>query len=63
MRTDARTSDDYKPCVAIYPNEHVRRANVKRICMMTAEQARVALSNQQAAYVAPDVYEAEFLKS
>ena len=61
--TPQPTSDDYLPCVAMYPNGQVRRANVKHIRMMTAEQARVALSNQKAAYVSPDVYAAEFVKS
>ncbi len=37
------TSDDYLPCVAMYPNGQVRRANVKQIRMMTAEEARAAL--------------------
>ena len=63
MRTDTHTSDEYVPCVAMYPNGQVRRANVKHIRMMTAEQARVALSDQKATYVSPDVYAAEFVKS
>lgn len=61
--TPRPVSDDYKPCVAIYPTGQVRRANVKYIRMMTAEQAHAALRGQKTAYVPPDVYEAEFEKS
>jgi len=63
MRTDARTSDDYKPCVAILPGGVVRRGNVKCVSLMTAEQVRAAIAANQAAFMSPDVYAAEFVNS
>lgn len=47
------TSDDYRPCVAIYPRiSKVRQANVRYARLMTVDQALTALHEDHAAYVA-----------
>lgn len=63
MRTNTRTSDDYRPCVAILPGGVVRRCNVKHVSLMTAEQARTAIAANKAAFMPPDVYDAEFVNT
>ncbi len=48
-------SDDFRPCVCVYPGGQVRKANVKYVRMMTAEQAQAALQADHAAYVPPEL--------
>lgn len=49
----ARTSDDYKPCVALWPTGERRKANVYYIRLMDVETATDALRNGRIAFVAP----------
>ncbi len=49
------TSDDFRPCICVYPGGQVRRASVKYIHMMTKEQAQNALQADRAAYVPPEL--------
>ena len=44
--TPAKTSDDYAPCVAVWPGGKTQRANVKRIRLDTVEQARRKLDER-----------------
>lgn len=50
----ARTSDDYSPCVALWPSGEQRRANVYYIRLMDVETAVDALKGGKIAFVAPD---------
>jgi len=52
--TPTRTSDDYKPCVAIWPNSQQRRCNVLNIRLDTVDSARAKLAAGQVAWVAPE---------
>jgi uncharacterized protein YecT (DUF1311 family) len=54
MTTTGKTSDDYKPCVAIWPNGQQRRTNVAYIRLDTVDSARQKLADNQVAWVAPD---------
>ena len=55
-----RTSKDYTAAVKICPDGKVFKANCKRTSIMDAQTARAALSGGRVAFVAPDVYDAEF---
>lgn len=50
----ARTSDDYRPCVALWPNGEQRRANVLYIRLMDVQTATEALKDGRIAFVAPE---------
>lgn len=54
----AKTSDDYKPCVVVYPGGTIRRTNVLHIRMDTLEMAREKLRRDLAAWVSYEDYEA-----
>lgn len=49
----ARTSDDYRPRVALWPNGDRRKANVLYIRLMPVDQAVAALLDGRIAFVAP----------
>lgn len=49
----ARTSDDYQPCVAMWPTGERRKANVYYIRLMDVETAVTALRGGRIAFVAP----------
>ena len=50
----ARTSDDYRPCVALWPGGERRKASVYYIRLMDVETAVDALRGGRIAFVAPD---------
>lgn len=56
------TSDDYRPCVAIYPDGKVRRSAVRHIRLVTVEQALADLAQDHATYVAPGDAEAVLIQ-
>ena len=53
----AKTSDDYKPCVVVYPGGQIRKANVLHVRMDTLDKAREKLSKDLAAWVSYEDYE------
>lgn len=54
----AKTSDDYKPCVVMYPDGNIRRANVLHVRMDSLDVAREKLRKDLAAWVSYEDYEA-----
>ena len=46
-----RTSDDYAPCVLVWPNGKTRRCSVLAVRMDSAETARAKLAAGKAAWV------------
>lgn len=50
----ARTSDSYKPCIALWPNGDQRKANVYYIRLMDVSTATEALRSGRIAFVAPE---------
>lgn len=51
----AKTSDDYRPCVVMFPQGGIRRANVLHVRMDDVEAARRKLRSDLAAWVSyPD---------
>lgn len=58
MSEQGRTSDDYKPCVAVWPNGQQRRCNVLTIRLMSVENARRELAAGHVVWVAPEDVEA-----
>ena len=52
-----KTSDDYSPCVVVYPHGHIRKANVLNGHFDTAEEALAKLRNDRAAWVTYADYE------
>jgi hypothetical protein len=53
----AKTSDDYRPCVVVYPNGGIRKANVLHVRMDSLEDAKRKLKEDKAAWVSYDDYE------
>ena len=53
----AKTSDDYKPCVVVYPGGQIRRANVLHVRIDSFEDAKRKLREGKAAWVSYDDYE------
>ena len=53
----AKTSDDYKPCVVVYPGGQIRRANVLHVRIDSFEDAKRKLREDKAAWVSYDDYE------
>ena len=53
----AKTSDDYKPCVVVYPDGKIRKANVLHIRIDSFEQGRRKLLEDKAAWLSYDDYE------
>ena len=52
--TPTKTSDDYKPCVAVWPNGQQRRCNVLTIRLMSVDDARHELAAGHVVWVAPE---------
>lgn len=52
-----RDSDHYRPCVAIFPNGQTRRTNIQHIRMDTVTTAVAKLTDDRAAWVAPEEFE------
>ncbi len=50
----ARTSDDYQPCVAMWPDGQERKASVYYIRLMEQDNAVDALKLGRIAFVSPD---------
>ena len=46
-----KTSDDYTPCVAVWPSGKTQRANVRRIRLDSVESARAKLGDGLVAWV------------
>lgn len=55
--TSAKTSDDYRPCVVIYPDGKTRKANVLHVRMDSKERALQQLQSNKAAWVSYDDYD------
>jgi hypothetical protein len=53
----AKTSDDYKPCVVVYPDGKIRKANVLHIRIDSFEQGRRKLLEDKAAWLSYEDYE------
>ena len=53
----AKTSDDYKPCVVVYPGGQIRKANVLHVRIDSFEDAKRKLREDKAAWVSYDDYE------
>ncbi len=53
----AKTSDDYRPCVVVYPGGAIRKANVLHVRMDTLEAAREKLRKDLAVWVSYEDYE------
>ena len=53
----AKTSDDYKPCVVVYPDGKIRRANVLHVRMDTLEDGKRKLLDDRAAWLSYEDYE------
>lgn len=54
MMTTGKTSDDYKPCVAMWPNGEQRKTNVAHIRLDTVDNARRELAAGHVVWVAPE---------
>ena len=52
------TTEDFAPCVVIYPNGTIRKANVRHVRMDTAESALEKLRKDTAAWVSYQTYDA-----
>lgn len=51
-----KTSDDYKPCVVLYPDGRIRKANVLHVRLESnAERAIQTLRNDHAAWLSYDI--------
>lgn len=53
MLVMARTSDDYRPCVALWPDGRERRANVHYLKLMQVGEAVEMLRSGKVAWIAP----------
>ena len=53
----AKTSDDYKPCIVVYPDGKIRRANVLHVRMDTLEDGKRKLLDDRAAWLSYEDYE------
>ena len=53
----AKTSDDYKPCVVVYPDGRMRRANVLHIRMDSFEEGKRKLKQDKAAWLSYEDYD------
>ena len=53
----AKTSDDYKPCVVIFPGGKIRKANVLYTRLDSLETAKRKLAKDNAAWVSPEDYD------
>ena len=53
-----KTSDDYKPCVCMYPNGTIRKTNVLYVRLDSRERALEKLHSDRAAWVSYPDYDA-----
>ena len=53
----AKTSDDYKPCVVVYPDGQIRKANVLHVRMDSLEDGKRKLLEDKAAWLSYEDYE------
>ncbi len=53
----AKTSDDYRPCVVVYPNGGIRKANVLHVRMDSFEEGKRKLMEDKAAWLSYEDYE------
>lgn len=53
----AKTSDDYKPCVVVYPGGNIRKANVLHVRMDSLEDGKRKLAEDKAAWLSYEDYE------
>ena len=53
----AKTSDDYTPCVVVYPGGNIRKANVLHIRMDSLDDAKRKLKEDKAAWLSYEDYE------
>jgi len=54
----SKTSDDYRPCIVVFPNGQTRKSNVLHVRMDSKERAIEKLRRDMAAWVSPEDYEA-----
>jgi hypothetical protein len=54
----SKTSDDYRPCIVVFPNGQTRKSNVLYVRMDSKERAIEKLRKDMAAWVSPEDYEA-----
>lgn len=54
----ARTSEDYRPCVMLFPSGRQQRGNVAYVRLDSVQAAREKLAMQQVAWVKPEDVEA-----
>jgi hypothetical protein len=52
--TTGKDSDDYRPCVMLWPDGRRRKANVAHVNMDSIESARQKLAAGKVAWVAPE---------
>lgn len=53
----AKTSDDYRPCVCIYPDGKIRKANILYVRLDSLEGARRKLKDDKAAWLSYEDYD------
>jgi len=53
-----KTSDDYTPCVVVFPNGQTSKANVQHVRLDTVQRAIEKLRQDHAAWIAPADYDA-----
>ena len=53
----AKTSDDYRPCVVMYPDGKIRKANVLHVRLDSLETAKRKLARDNAAWVSYEDYD------
>jgi len=53
----AKTSDDYRPCVCIYPGGKIRKANILHIRLDSLETAKRKLAEDKAAWLSYEDYD------
>jgi len=51
----AKTSNDYAPCVVIYPDGKIRKAHILHVRLHSKGRALAELAAGHVAWVAPDV--------
>ena len=54
----SKTSDDYRPCIVVFPNGQTRKSNVLYVRMDSKERAIEKLRQDFAAWVSPEDYDA-----
>lgn len=53
----AKTSDDYTPCVVVYPDGKIRRANVLHVRLDSFDDGKRKLKDDRAAWLSYADYE------